>query len=218
MLANRKRWYHSFLAAHMDIATHCTVTHFMRECSASWIECMRHRIVQKITDLWCVDVGKPKKMVSLIPCGSHGYSRPLHCNSPHGGVQSVVDRMYASSNSSEDYRRLMCRCRQTDKDGWQNKTGYDVCGKYCRIVGWTLSLWLFCNENKTKQRNSCLVMAIAQGGTHLKRGYGDVWPQDPLTFHASPAVCKTPVETQVHSQDPHLKGKCVISPPKQTFF
>ena len=55
------------------------------------------------------------------------------------------------------------------------------------------------------------------GGTHLKRGTGMCGPQDPLFTPLLPFT-RPPVEAQVHSKDPHLKEKCDISPPKQTFF
>ena len=41
-------------------------------------------------------------------------------------------------------------------------------------------------------------------------------PQDPL-FMPLLLFTRPPVEAQVHSQDPHLKEKCDISPSKQTF-
>ena len=42
-------------------------------------------------------------------------------------------------------------------------------------------------------------------------------PQDPLFTPLLPFT-RPPVEAQVRSQDPHLKGICDISPPKANIF
>ena len=60
-------------------------------------------------------------------------------------------------------------------------------------------------------------MTWGEGALTWKEGTGMCGPQDPL-FTSLLLFTSPPVEAQIPSQDPHLKEKCNISPPKQTFF
>ena len=55
------------------------------------------------------------------------------------------------------------------------------------------------------------------GALTWKRGTGMCGPQDPLFTPLLPFT-RSPVEAQICSQNPHLKEKCDISPPKATIF